>query len=89
MGCLYILVFEAAFTRGGLSLHHQGRCFAGSQNTEAPSPDVATFIGFSAQAKPVRFESAGASALKSHTFGFNPGGATGTKGIGVCLAEVC
>ncbi len=38
---------------------------------------VVTFIGFAAQAKPVRFESVGASAR--HTlppFGFNPGDAT-------------
>ncbi len=40
-----------------------------------PSPGVAAFIGFAAQAKPARFESAGASALHTLTFVFNPGDA--------------
>ncbi len=43
---------------------------------EVNSPGVAAFIGFAAQAKPVRFEGAGASTL--HTplpFGFGPGDA--------------
>ncbi len=40
-----------------------------------PRSPVMAFIGFAAQAKPVWFESAGASALHIHTlpFGFNPG----------------
>ncbi len=47
-----------------------------SQHTEGPSPGVAAFIGFIVQAKPLRFESAGASALRTVTFSFNPGDAT-------------
>ncbi len=35
----------------------------GNQHTEVPSPGVAAFIGFAAQAKLARFESTGASAL--------------------------
>ncbi len=61
----------------------------GSLHTEVPNPGVAAF-GFAAQTKPVRFENAGASALHTLPFGFNPGDAvTGTQGIGVCPAEVC
>ncbi len=41
------------------------------------------FIGFAAQAKPARFESAGASSLHTLPFGFNPGDATGMQEIGV------
>ncbi len=48
--------------------------------TEAP---VATFTGFVYESKLTRFESAGASALHTLPFGFNPGGATGTQGVGV------
>ncbi len=62
----HLLVIEVVFTRGRLSRHHQ-------RSNTVPSPGVAAFIGFAGQAKPVRFESAGASAL--HTplpFGFNP-----------------
>ncbi len=44
---------------------------------------MAAFIGFAAQRKPIRFESAGASALHTLPFGFNPGDATGMQGIGV------
>ncbi len=54
-----------------------------------PSPNVAAFIDFTAQAKLVRFESAGTFALHTFPFGFNPGGATGTQGIGICSVEVC
>ncbi len=54
----------------------------GSYHAEVPSPDVSAFIDFAAQAKPVQFVSAEASAL--HT-----GDATGTQGIGVWSAEVC
>ncbi len=50
---------------------------------EVPSPGVTAFICFAAQAKPIRFESAGAPALHTLPFGFNPGDATGTQGIGV------
>ncbi len=48
-----------------------------------PSPGVAACRGFAAQAKPVRFKSAGASALHTLPFGFNPGDAMGMQGIGV------
>ncbi len=54
-----------------------------------PSRGVAAFIDFTAKAKLVRFESAGAFALHTFPFGFNPGGATGTQGIGICSVEVC
>ncbi len=40
---------------------------------------IAAFIGFTAQAKPARFESAGASPLSIQ----------GMQGIGVCSAAVC
>ncbi len=43
--------------------------------TEALNPGVAAFIGFEAQAKFARFESAGTSTLRSPSFGFNPGDA--------------
>ncbi len=55
-----------------------------------PSRGVAAaFIDFTAKAKLVRFESAGAFALHTFPFGFTPGGATGTQGIGICSVEVC
>ncbi len=54
-----------------------------------PSHGVAAFIDFTAKAKLVRFESAGAFALHTFPFGFNPGGATGTQGIGICSVEEC
>ncbi len=38
--------------------------------------------GFAAQAKTVRFESAGGSVLHAPTFGLNPGDATRTQMIG-------
>ncbi len=47
----------------------------GSYHAEVPSPGVAALIGFAAQAKPVRFESTGASAPHTLTFVFNPGDA--------------
>ncbi len=52
---------------------------------EAPYPSVAAFIGFAAQAKPVRIESAGAPALHVLPFGFNPGDATGMQCRGVLI----
>ncbi len=55
---------------------------------EVPSPGVAEFTGFVAQAKPARFVSAEALALHTLPFGFNSGDATGTPGIGVWSAEV-
>ncbi len=44
------------------------------------SPGVAAFVGFAAQAKPVRFESAGTSALHTPSFLVL---IQGTQGIGV------
>ncbi len=52
----------------------------GKQRAEVPSPGVAAFIGFAAQA--------GASALHTLPFGFNPGDATVAQEIGVWSAEV-
>ncbi len=54
-----------------------------SQHIEVPSPRVAAYIGFAAQANLVRFENAGASTLNDLTPSFNPGGATGTQRVGV------
>ncbi len=55
-----------------------------------PDTSVAAFSGFAAQAKSIRFEIAGASALHTPSlFCFNPGDATGTQGIGVYPADVC
>ncbi len=51
--------------------------FVGRQHGEVPGPGVAALIGFVAQAKLSRFECAGASALHTLHFVFNPGGATG------------
>ncbi len=53
------------------------------------SCDVAAFIDFADEAKLIRFESAGTFAFHTFPFGFNPGGATGTQGIGICSVEVC
>ncbi len=55
----------------------------GIMHTKVPSLGVAAFIGFAAQAKLVRFGSAGTFALHTLPFGFIPGDATGTQGIGV------
>ncbi len=49
----------------------------------------AAFIDFAAEAKLIRFESAGTSALLTFSFCFNPGGPTGTQEIGICSIEVC
>ncbi len=55
-------------------------------STPRPSSGVAAFIGFASQAKPVRFESAGASALhKPSLFVL----IEVTQGIGVCSTGVC
>ncbi len=52
---------------------------ASLKHDEVPSPGVTT-----AQAKLVQFVTVGASALHtSPPFGFNPGDATGKRGIGV------
>ncbi len=47
----------------------------GRQHAKVPSPDVAAFIGFAAQAKLSRFVIAGATAVHALPFGFNPGDA--------------
>ncbi len=54
-----------------------------SVRSSVPSPGVAAFIDFRAQAKLVRFVSAGMSALNTLPFGFNLGDETRTQGIGV------
>ncbi len=75
-------VYDSHREKGDLLLH-PGRVEPASPREKhgavswaAPSPGVAAFISFVAQAKPVRFESAGASALHTPTFGFNPGDAS-------------
>ncbi len=65
----YLLVLEAAFIRRGLSRHHQGKKMV-------PGIGVAAVIGFAAQSKPARFESAGASVLDIFSVGVNPDDAT-------------
>ncbi len=60
-----------------------------SRHAEVHSPGVAAVIGFAAQAKPVRFESAVTIALHTLPFRFNAGGVMGMQRIGVCSAEVC
>ncbi len=56
---------------------------------DAPTnPDIAALIDFAAQAKLVRFGSAGAFALHTFPFGFNPSDANGTQGKGICSVEV-
>ncbi len=60
----------------------------GSLHTEVPSPGVAVFTGFTAEAKLIRFVNAEASALHILPFGFNPSKATKAQGIGVGSAEV-
>ncbi len=54
----------------------------GRQHAAVPSPGVAAFIGFAAQATLARFVSAGAPTLYTLPFGFNPGDATGMEEIG-------
>ncbi len=52
--------------------------------TEPAEPslhDVAALSGFAAKAKPVRIVSAGAPALHTLSFGFNPDDATETQGM--------
>ncbi len=68
---------EAAFTRGGLSRHHQGRTMVMFRGSPVPAPLHLLAL------QPVRCESAGASALHTLPFGFNPGDAAGTQGMGV------
>ncbi len=45
----------------------------GRYHTKVHNPSAAALIGFAAQAKPVRFKTAGASAHYTLPFGFNPG----------------
>ncbi len=47
------------------------------KHSEVPCPDVAAFIGFAAQAKSARLESAGESTLHIFSFGFSLGDVTG------------
>ncbi len=49
---------------------------------EVPSLGVTAFVDFAAQARPARFEIAGASALHALSFGFNPGDARNMSLIG-------
>ncbi len=55
----------------------------GSKYTEVPNPGFAAFIGFAALARPIRFESAEASAFHILPFDFNAADATGTQRIGL------
>ncbi len=48
-------------------------------HSEVTSPGMVLLIAFAAKAKPVSFQNALASALHALSFGFNPGGATGTE----------
>ncbi len=66
-----LLVLEAAFTRSGLSLHHQGRTMVMFRKYLVHRGPRSR-RRFAAQAKPVWFGSAGASALHTLPFGFNP-----------------
>ncbi len=81
-----LLVLEAAFTPWRVEpaspMENHGD-FSWVGNTPRTPFSVAAFIGFAAQAKPVRFECAGASALQTLPFVFNPDNATGTQGISV------
>ncbi len=52
-----------------------------SKHAEVPSLGMAAFVGFAAQAKLVRFVSAGAFALHTLPFGFEPGFVTVAQGI--------
>ncbi len=69
-----------ASTRDGLSWHHLlDKCIMMIRRlaaTKIPSPGVAVLTGFATQTKPVRFESAGASAVGTFNFGVNPDDAT-------------
>ncbi len=74
---VYSLVLAAAFTRGGLSRHHQDMVMF---HGEVPSPGAAVCIGLATQAKPAGF----ASKLHTFPFGLNPGDATRSL-IGRCV----
>ncbi len=60
----------------------------GSYYTKIRSPRAAEFIGFAAQAKPVRLGSAEASTLYTLPFGFNPGDARSLIGRGVLTTQL-
>ncbi len=68
---MYLRGFEPALPR-------RGDVSSVSEYAEIRSLGVAAFIGFAN-----RFVSAESSALHTIPFGFNPGDATGTQGIGV------
>ncbi len=58
-------------------------CFVDSWHIEVPSPGVAAFNGFAAQAKPSRLENTWASTIHSLLpFGFNPGDAKDRSYLG-------
>ncbi len=87
--CLFLRRHSPWAGWAGITNGEAWRCFINSYQTEVLSPGVAEFIGFAAQAKPVQFESAGASALHTLPFGLSPGDAVETQGIGIFSAEVC
>ncbi len=58
----------------------------GSKQTVVPNQGIAAFSGFTAQAKPVQFDSAGATALHALPLSFYLDDATWTQGIGICSA---
>ncbi len=72
----YLLVLEPASPRE----KHGDASWIGSTPR---SPVPASLHLLALQLKPVRFENAGVSVLQITHFSFNPGGATGTQGIGV------
>ncbi len=75
----YLLVLTPAFTRGGLSRHHEGRTmvmFHVKLAHRDPQSRRRCIYW------PVRFESTGASALHILLFGFNPGDARDRSLIG-------
>ncbi len=71
-------MLQTAFTRGGLSWHHQARTMV---IVRGQFPQSWRRIGFTAQPKPDRFENTAASARHTLPLDFNPGDATGTQGI--------
>ncbi len=78
----YLRRHSSAANLAGIAKGKPLRIFVSSQHTEVLSPGAAAFIGFADQARPVRFENAGASVLHTLSFGFNTGDATGAQEIG-------
>ncbi len=79
--CPYLYLWRHSSGAGSAGTTKGEPWRTGSKHTEVPSNAVAAFIGFAAQAEPVRFESSGASALHITSFGFNPVDATKTQEI--------